>query len=74
MTGTGIGMSLFLIATGAILAIAVNYSVSGVDIKAIGGILVAVGAVGLLLSMIVVMGFFSSHAGDADEGHGHGHI
>jgi hypothetical protein len=48
----GIGVSLILIAVGAILAWAVNASVSGVDINAIGVILMIVGAVGLLLSLI----------------------
>jgi hypothetical protein len=48
----GIGVSLILIAVGAILTWAVTASVSGVDITAIGVILMIVGAVGLLLSLI----------------------
>ena len=48
----GIGVSLILIAAGAILTWAVNASVSGVDINAVGVILMIVGAVGLLLSLI----------------------
>ena len=48
----GIGVSLILIAVGAILTWAVSASVSGVDINAIGVILMIVGAVGLLLSLI----------------------
>jgi hypothetical protein len=48
----GIGVGLILIAVGAILTWAVNASVSGVDINAIGVILMIVGAVGLLLSLI----------------------
>ena len=48
----GIGVSLILIAVGAVLTWAVNASVSGVDINAIGVILMIVGAVGLLLSLI----------------------
>jgi len=48
----GIGVSLILIAVGAILTWAINASVSGVDINAIGVILMIVGAVGLLLSLI----------------------
>jgi hypothetical protein len=48
----GIGVSLILIAAGAILTWAVNASVSGVDINAIGVILMIVGAVGLLLSLM----------------------
>jgi hypothetical protein len=60
-------MSLLLIATGAILAIAVNYSVSGIDIKAIGAILVVVGIIGLLFSTIIMMGFFASHEGGGEH-------
>ena len=55
----GIGVSLILIAVGAVLTWAVNASVSGVDINAIGVILMIVGAVGLLLSLM----FWSSWGG-----------
>ena len=55
----GIGVSLILIAVGAILTWAVSASVSGVDINAIGVILMIVGAVGLLLSLM----FWSSWGG-----------
>jgi hypothetical protein len=48
----GIGVSLFLIAVGAILTWAVSATVSGVDINAVGVILMIVGAVGLLLSLM----------------------
>ena len=48
----GIGVSLFLIAVGAILAWAVDVSTSGVDINTIGLILMVVGGIGLLLSML----------------------
>ena len=54
----GIGVSLFLIAVGAILAFAVNVTTSGFDINTIGWILMAVGVLGLLLSML----FWSSFA------------
>jgi len=67
MAGTGIGMSLFLIAVGAILALAIDYTVAGVDIVAIGAILVIVGIVGLLFSLVVMMGFFSSHSGGGEH-------
>jgi hypothetical protein len=73
MAGTGIGMSLFLIAVGAILLAAVDYTVTGIDIKAIGAILVGVGALGFLFSLVVVMGFFGSHASD-DGHHTAGHV
>ena len=55
----GIGVSIFLIALGAILAFAVNAEVSGLDITTVGWILLAVGIVGLVLSMI----FWSSWGG-----------
>jgi hypothetical protein len=47
----GIGVSLILIAAGAILAWGVNYHSSGVDIQTIGYILLVVGAVGALLAL-----------------------
>jgi hypothetical protein len=55
----GIGVSIFLIAVGAVLAFAVNAEVSGLDIQVVGWILLVVGAVGILLSMI----FWSSWGG-----------
>ncbi len=55
----GFGVSIFLIAAGAILAWAVNASASGIDINTVGYILLVVGIVGLVLSMI----FWSSWAG-----------
>jgi hypothetical protein len=55
----GLGVSLILIAVGAILAWAVHVSTSGVNVHAVGVILLIVGLVGALLSMI----FWSSWAG-----------
>jgi hypothetical protein len=55
----GIGVSLILIAVGAILTWAVNATVSGLDINTVGIILMVVGAVGLALSMM----FWSSWGG-----------
>jgi len=55
----GIGVSLILIAVGAVLTWAVEASVSGVDINAVGVILLIVGAIGLLLSLM----FWSSWGG-----------
>lgn len=57
----GIGVSLFLIAVGAILTWAVNASVSGLELDTIGVILMVIGAVGLVLSII----FWSSWGGPA---------
>ena len=48
----GIGVSLFLIAVGAILAWAVDVSASGIDINMVGVILMVVGGIGLLLSLL----------------------
>ena len=48
----GIGVSLILIAVGAILTWAVNATVSGLDINTIGVILMVVGAIGLILSLM----------------------
>jgi hypothetical protein len=55
----GIGVSLLLIAVGAILIWAVDVSVSGLELTTIGWILLIVGAVGALLSLI----FWSSWGG-----------
>ena len=48
----GVGVSMFLIAVGLILWLAVNVEANGIDINMVGIILVLVGAVGLLLSLI----------------------
>jgi hypothetical protein len=47
-----IGLSIFLIAVGAILAFATHIQVSGFDLDTIGVILMIVGAIGLLASML----------------------
>lgn len=48
----GLGVSLFLIAIGLILWLAVTAEVSGIEINTVGMILVVIGAIGLLISMI----------------------
>jgi len=48
----GIGISVFLIAVGAILAFAVDVTVSGLDLDAVGVILMIAGAIGLLWSLL----------------------
>ena len=58
-----IGFSLFLMAAGAILTWAVNYTLVGIDIRAAGVILMIVGTIGLLLSLL----FWSSFAPFADR-------
>ena len=53
----GIGVSVFLIAVGAILAFATNVVVSGLDLTAVGYILMVVGAIGLVVALAVMNGF-----------------
>jgi hypothetical protein len=48
----GLGASLFLIAAGAILIWGVTGEVAGLDVDAIGAILMVIGIIGLILSMI----------------------
>ena len=60
----GLGVSIFLIAVGAILTWAVDVTASGVNGHAIGVILLIVGLVGAILSMI----FWSSWGGFANGG------
>jgi len=48
----GVGVSLVLIAVGAILTWAINASVSGVEVHTVGWILMIVGLAGLVLTML----------------------
>jgi hypothetical protein len=48
----GIGVSVFLLAIGAILTFAVNWSTSGVELDTVGVILMIVGGLGLFMSML----------------------
>ena len=50
----GIGTSIFLIATGAILRYAVTASVQGVELQTVGLILMIVGIIGLVISLAVL--------------------
>ena len=45
----GIGVSIFLLAVGAILTFATNIEVSGLDLDAVGVILMLAGVVGIAL-------------------------
>jgi hypothetical protein len=58
-----IGLSLILLAAGAILTWAVTATVSGVNIHVVGVILMAVGALGVILSLIA-LGAASGGRGD----------
>jgi hypothetical protein len=60
----GIGVSIILIAVGAVLAFAVHVSTSGFNLHTIGWILLIVGAIGVLLSLI----FWSSWGGAGAPG------
>ena len=53
----GIGVSVFLIAVGAILAFATNIVVSGLDLTAVGYILMVVGTIGLVGALAVMNGW-----------------
>jgi hypothetical protein len=51
----GIGVSLVLIAIGAILAFAVSATFSGFSVATIGVILMAIGVVGLIIDLAIFM-------------------
>ena len=51
----GIGLGILLIVAGAILAFAVDTSVSGVDLHLIGWILMGAGVLVILLSLLIFM-------------------
>lgn len=55
----GIGVSLLLVAAGAILKFAVTATTSGINLNTVGVVLMIVGGLGLLLSLI----FWSSWGG-----------
>jgi len=55
----GLGVGIFLIAVGAILAFAVNATSSSVNVDAVGWILMGVGLVSVLFSLL----FWQSWAG-----------
>ncbi len=58
-----LGISLLLIAVGAILAFAVNTTAAGIEVQTIGVILLVVGGLGILMSLLFLMSFspFGSH-------------
>jgi len=55
----GIGVSLILIAVGAVLAFAVHVTTTGFNVNTVGYILLVVGAIGALISLV----FWSSWGG-----------
>ena len=50
----GIGISIVLLAVGAILAFALDVAVAGVDLDMVGWILMGVGTIGLLWSLFAM--------------------
>jgi hypothetical protein len=50
------GGSIFLLALGAILSFAVQDAISGVDLVTVGYILMAAGALGIVLSLVMAGG------------------
>ncbi len=52
-TTMGIGVGIFLLAVGAVLAFAVKATVAGISIVTIGVILMIVGALGILLDLVL---------------------
>ena len=61
----GIGMSIFLIALGAILRYAITVTISGVELQTVGLILMIVGIIGLVVSLAVE--FLGGGGGPRDE-------
>jgi len=49
----GIGVGIFFIAIGAILAFAVDAQVSGIDVQVIGFILIGAGILGIVLELLL---------------------
>jgi ABC-type nickel/cobalt efflux system permease component RcnA len=74
----GVGVSIFLLGAGAVLAFAVDVDTQGFDVNTVGIILMIVGGLGLLFSMM----FWESWGGYgwrrqttvmSDHTHGHSH-
>lgn len=59
-----LGISLFLLAVGAVLAFAVNYTASGVEIATIGWILMGVGFLGIMMYLLFLASFAPFYRGD----------
>ena len=69
MRGTSIGTSLVFIATGAILAFAIDIQSTAVDLSAVGAILIAVGVAGLLLTLMFLEGLRWLPYGHSGQGY-----
>lgn len=62
----GIGVSVFLIAVGAILTFALDASVSGVDLDLVGIIMMVAGVIGIVVDLAV---FAPRRRGVAEPGY-----
>ena len=62
-----IGVSIFLIAAGAILRYAVTAEVSGVELQTVGLILMIVGIIGLVISLAVIFLRDDTRAGTSPD-------
>jgi hypothetical protein len=62
-----VSTSLLLIAIGAILAFAVDYQVSGVEVQTVGTILIVVGSIGLLFALLFLASFAPFGSRDHDR-------
>jgi hypothetical protein len=60
----GIGVSIFLVAVGAILTFALETDADGINLDTVGIILMIVGALGLLLSMVFWSSWRDRRAGN----------
>ncbi len=60
----GYGVSIILLAVGAILDFAVTAKADGVDLQTVGVILMIVGAIGLLFSLLFWSSFSPYRRGD----------
>ncbi len=65
----GIGVSVFLIAIGAILAFAVNVAVSGIDLSTVGWILMAAGTIGLIVALATINGWRGTRTAVVEDGY-----
>ena len=63
----GIGVSVFLIAVGAILAFATNLSVNEFDLDTVGVILMIVGLLGLVVTLLFWSDFSPYRRGRRDD-------
>lgn len=55
MRSSGLGLSITLIAVGAVLAWAVTFDAEGIDLNMVGIILFVVGIVGAVISLIAML-------------------